>query len=653
MSTTAAAILTAVSKLDPTGIASKVMDIVTTIHSKYGQMNENKEACADLNKQIGIIGRIVQDLSRTKQIDYCKQTLEEVHECLKNCLKLIESITVKKGFFDKIKDFISSDSNKSLINKLTTQLRDMAAILNLALTAQTSNNVQQVMKLIAEKQKEKLPDIQKANKELEKGVDAFVQNINHVYNVSSSSSATASNTVNFVINSPTNQPRDGRDSPLLELQFQHTEENKRLYVLKRLKTLFRDRDKGEKTKNFQTYNNILENYKSELGYKDGQHTLYINDEPVSLANVLKEITKLISTVESTLKPSALPPSSLNPSGKEEARDKKEKSEPIVTAFDQLKLTGSKPSASTASSSSQTSLKLLAMDFIQTLALANEGDAMAQYQLGTFYLSGERGCLKNETKALEWFQKSATQGNGCALYRLGNMYENGLGGLGKDSTRALKLYQDAVERLIALKDDVFAQFNLGRMYSEGQGVPKDEKQGFACFEKAANHGHARAEYNLGVMHTHGQGVPKDDKKAKSWFERAANHGDVGAQYALGIVYSSGKDVPKDYKQAMFWYEKAAKQEHAGAQYALGAIYANGHGVAKDDRQALAWFERAANHGDAEAQFNVGVRYENGQGVPKDDKQAIVWFEKAANQGHALAQTFLRGASTRVARPIKNN
>jgi hypothetical protein len=55
MSTAAATVISAVSKLDPTGIASKkVVDIVTLFHGKYEQMKENKEVCEGLNKQIGI-----------------------------------------------------------------------------------------------------------------------------------------------------------------------------------------------------------------------------------------------------------------------------------------------------------------------------------------------------------------------------------------------------------------------------------------------------------------------------------------------------------------------------------------------------------------------------------------------------------------------
>ncbi len=578
MSTSAAAVLSAVSKLDPTGLASKVMDIVTLIHGKYEQMKENKEICAELNKQVSIIGLVVKDLSKAKQIDYCRVTLDEVHGCLTNCLKVVDSIiTVKKGFFSKVKDFLSSDSNKGLITKLTTQLHDMADILNLALTAQTSKNMQEMMKLMAQKQAEKLPEIQKSNKELEQNVDAFVKNMSQVINVSSNSSsaATANNSVNVVINSPIAH-QSGRDSPPLETRFQHVEEEKRLYVLKRLKELFRDRDKGEKSKNFQTYNDVLENYGWGLGYKEGQHALYINDEAVSSTNILKEITKLITTIQSTMKsPAPQSSTAASPSPKasnqgdaKDKKDTKEKIEPMVTAFNQLKLTANPASVNTSLQTS--SIELMNMDFKGMLALANQGHAMAQYKLGECYQNGENGCVKNDTKALEWYQKSVAQGNGCAQYGLGEMYQEGLGGLKKDPAQALKLYQDARESFVQLEGDVFVQNNLGHMYQTGQGVTKDLKKAAEWYQKAADQGYAVAQSNLGLMYLDGQGVIKDLKKAAEWIQKAANQGNVNAQCSLGFMYKKGEGVPKDLKQAAEWFQKAADQGDVEAQSNLNAM-----------------------------------------------------------------------------------
>ncbi len=44
----------------------------------------------------------------------------------------------------------------------------------------------------------------------------------------------------------------------------------------------------------------------------------------------------------------------------------------------------------------------------------------------------------------------------------------------------------------------AQYNLGVMYANGQGVPKDEKQAVVWYRKAAEQGYADAQHNLGLM-----------------------------------------------------------------------------------------------------------------------------------------------------------
>lgn len=49
-------------------------------------------------------------------------------------------------------------------------------------------------------------------------------------------------------------------------------------------------------------------------------------------------------------------------------------------------------------------------------------AEAQYKLADLYLSGE-GAPQDQSKALEWFEKSANQGNVNAASQLGNIYYN--------------------------------------------------------------------------------------------------------------------------------------------------------------------------------------------------------------------------------------
>jgi len=57
--------------------------------------------------------------------------------------------------------------------------------------------------------------------------------------------------------------------------------------------------------------------------------------------------------------------------------------------------------------------------------ANQGNAVAQYELGVAYTYGG-GVKQNYFKAVKWFKKAADQGYAQAQNYLGNMYKHGQG-----------------------------------------------------------------------------------------------------------------------------------------------------------------------------------------------------------------------------------
>src|SRR4051812_6260635 len=56
---------------------------------------------------------------------------------------------------------------------------------------------------------------------------------------------------------------------------------------------------------------------------------------------------------------------------------------------------------------------------------------------------------------------------------------------------------------------FAQFDMGVLYWDGQGVPKDDAEGFRWFKLAAGRGHREGQYVLGIAYEKGRGVAKDE------------------------------------------------------------------------------------------------------------------------------------------------
>ncbi len=87
---------------------------------------------------------------------------------------------------------------------------------------------------------------------------------------------------------------------------------------------------------------------------------------------------------------------------------------------------------------------------------------------------------------------------------------------------------------------------------------------------AEQGNARAQYNLGVMYYNGQGVPQDYAEAAKWFRKAADQGEAKAQFNLGVMYDSGYGVPQDYVQAHMWYNLAGAQGRTAAARNWGRV-----------------------------------------------------------------------------------
>ena len=92
-------------------------------------------------------------------------------------------------------------------------------------------------------------------------------------------------------------------------------------------------------------------------------------------------------------------------------------------------------------------------------------------------------------------------------------------------------------------------------AQGRG---DYATALRLFRPLADQGDALAQYNLGVMYSNGQGVPQNYAEAMKWYRLAANQGDADAQYNLGVMYDNGQGVPQDYAEAVKWYRLAADQ-----------------------------------------------------------------------------------------------
>jgi TPR repeat protein len=136
-----------------------------------------------------------------------------------------------------------------------------------------------------------------------------------------------------------------------------------------------------------------------------------------------------------------------------------------------------------------------------------------------------------------------------------------------------------------------------------------------FAEAAQAGDARAQYNLGRMWLDGEGGPRDYVQAAKWSEKAAEQGIPAAQYNLGRMYEDGVGVRRDPQRAAAWYEKAAARGFGSAQVRLGDMLAAGKGIPADPKRAAEFYTAAAAQGDGAARVNLAtllMKYDLGLG-----------------------------------------
>jgi uncharacterized protein len=162
--------------------------------------------------------------------------------------------------------------------------------------------------------------------------------------------------------------------------------------------------------------------------------------------------------------------------------------------------------------------------------------------------------------------------------------------------ALTTLQDA-----AAQGRLNAQWKLGRMYADGDGVPRDDLRAFSYFSQIANNhpdeapGTPQAQYVANAFvalgHYYLTGIPDskiaaDRARARDLFNYAATYfGDADAQYELGRLYLTG--TPGDPRQAARWLQLAASKGHCRAEVALGDMLFQGQVVPRQAARGLMW------------------------------------------------------------------
>jgi TPR repeat protein len=173
----------------------------------------------------------------------------------------------------------------------------------------------------------------------------------------------------------------------------------------------------------------------------------------------------------------------------------------------------------------------------------------------------------------------------------------------------------------------------------------------ALEYAAEKGHFLAQWKLGRMYAEGDGVTQDDYKAFEYFSHIADrHADdnpntpqarfvANAFVALGQYYLDGipkTPVKRDAVRAREMFNYAASYfRDPDAQYYLARLYLDGHGAPRDPRMAARWFMLAAQKGQCRAQAMLGAMLFAGDHVPRQAARGLMWLTLAKDSAKDAA------------------
>ncbi|MGH6991268.1 MAG: tetratricopeptide repeat protein [Stellaceae bacterium] len=120
-------------------------------------------------------------------------------------------------------------------------------------------------------------------------------------------------------------------------------------------------------------------------------------------------------------------------------------------------------------------------------------------------------------------------------------------------------------------------------------------------RAAEAGYPTAVYEMGYLYENGDGVPRNMAMAARWYMKGAGMGEARAEAAVGLLYEDGIEVPDNWLIAAQWYEKSAAQGARKGEFRLARAFQYGIGVPLDLNKAVYWYEKAAAQGDGQAAY----------------------------------------------------
>ncbi|WP_212112151.1 tetratricopeptide repeat protein [Bartonella queenslandensis] len=164
---------------------------------------------------------------------------------------------------------------------------------------------------------------------------------------------------------------------------------------------------------------------------------------------------------------------------------------------------------------------------------------------------------------------------------------------------------AALRCAANMGNIGANWKLGRIYAEGDGVPRDDYKAYHFFayiiKKGADLGSEDESFvSDALVNLAGyikKGIPQSPVKpnpsyaARLYMQAAVNYGNPKAQYYLGKIFLKGEGREKNLIQAARWFQLSAKKGNPSAQAMLGNILLQEGKIIRGTAMLTAAYEKA--------------------------------------------------------------
>lgn len=280
-----------------------------------------------------------------------------------------------------------------------------------------------------------------------------------------------------------------------------------------------------------------------------------------------------------------------------------------------------------------------------LSAAKKENADAQHFLGKFY-EEENGIGPSPTKAFYWYKKSAENGSIDGMYELYQCYLFGYGTAENDVaanevlTKMISCGEDTLRDELNDDELVF----IYTEYADWLYGQSDIKSAFEWYYKAADKlNHPRAQFMLGEIYSEDNGIGISPKTAFNWYNLSATNGYLKAWREVCYCYKNGVGTEKNEKNAFIALDHIVNTDteelkkyfsedeiiDASLLYAFD-VY-NGNGIKADIEVAYKLFNTlSTNYNNSTSQFMLGEYHRAGLGhLDVNMEKAVYWYTRAAD------------------------